>query len=130
MTVAANVVSITSEDIEKSAERLARDAKLADAFRDMDGDLIDLRHMASIAFEQASETVHELYSGHISDKRHLDRVLFAVGHVEDMINDLYRKWDDSFHERRFFGAAVFFWNGDLCSELSPSSSGPHLALCV
>lgn len=99
----ANVVSITGQTSEKTAERLARDAKLADAFRDMDGDLLNLRHMANLAFEQAAEIVSEIYGEYEGDKRHLDRALFAVGHVEDMINDLYRKWDDSFHDR---GAAA------------------------
>ena len=64
----------------------------------MDGDLLDLRHMASLSHEQVAELVHDIYGKHEGDKRHLDRVLFAVGHVEDMINDLYRKWDSDFHK--------------------------------
>lgn len=94
----ANVVNITGETSGKSAERQARDAKLADAFRDMDGDLHDLRHMASIAFEQVADTVQDLYSGHVGDKRHLDRMLFAVSHLDEVVNDLHRKWDSNFHE--------------------------------
>jgi hypothetical protein len=83
--------------IKKTTERLARDAKLARAFFGLEGDLHDLRYMASIAFEQASDTVNDLYKGHIGDKRDLDRMLFAVSHVEEMINDLYLKWDAGFH---------------------------------
>jgi hypothetical protein len=79
----------------KTAERLARDARLASAFRDMEGDLHDLRYMASITFEQASDTVQDLYKGHI-DKRHLDQMLFAISHVDEMINNLHRKWDANF----------------------------------
>lgn len=94
----ATIVSITGEASGKSAERLARDARHASAFRDMDGDLLDLRHMANLAFEQAAEIVSEIYGEYEGDKRHLDRALFAVGHVEDMINDLYRKWDSNFHK--------------------------------
>ena len=94
----ANVVSITGENSGKSAERIERDARHASAFRDMDGDLLDLRHMASLSYEQVAELVHDIYGKHEGDKRHLDRVLFAVGHVEDMINDLYRKWDSDFHK--------------------------------
>lgn len=94
----ADVVSITGENSEKSTERQKPDAKLARAFRDMESDLHDLRYMASIAFDQASDTVHDLYSGYIGDKRHLDRMLFAVSHVEEMINALYRKWDSNFQK--------------------------------
>lgn len=94
----AKVANITKETSGKSAERQARDAKHADAFRDMDGDLHDLRHMASVAFEQASDTVHDLYKGQIRDKSLLDRMLFAVVQVEDMINDLSRKWEERFNE--------------------------------
>jgi hypothetical protein len=88
----------TDENPGKSAERLARDERLAKAFFNMDGDLHDLRHMASIAFDQVAEMVHDLYSGHIGDKRHLDRMLFTVAHLEDMIDDLYQKWDADFKE--------------------------------
>ena len=56
--------------------------------------------MASIAFEQVSDAVHDLYKGHISDKRDLDRVLFAVSHVQDMVDDLCRKWDEKFQSAR------------------------------
>jgi hypothetical protein len=84
----ANVVSITGENSEKSVERLVRDEKLADAFRDMEENLIDLTHMARIAFEQASEMVQDIYARHTGDKRHLDQVLFAVSHLDEMINDL------------------------------------------
>jgi hypothetical protein len=92
----ANVVPLMGESQPKSAERLARDAKLASAFFDMEDDLISVRHMARIAFEQAAETVQEIYNEHGIDKRSYDQMLFAVGHVEDMINELYRKWDSNF----------------------------------
>ncbi len=80
----------------KIAERLARDARLASAFRHMEGGLHDLRHMASLSYKEATEIVHDLYDRHEGDKSHLDRALFAIGHVEDIINDLYRKWDAGF----------------------------------
>ena len=89
----ANDLTITDESPGKSAERLARDARLASAFRDMEGDLHDLRHMASLSYKEAAEIVHDLCDRHEGDKIHLDRALFAIGHVEDMING---KWDAGF----------------------------------
>jgi hypothetical protein len=53
--------------------------------------------MASIAFEQASETAEDIYAGRLGDRRDYDRMVFAISHVEKMVNDLYRKWDSGLH---------------------------------
>lgn len=89
-------LNIAGEKKEKTPERLERDARLASAYFDLEDKLIDLKHMAHIAFEQAVETVQDINNGALSDKGHYDRMLFAVGHVEDMIRELYQKWDSNF----------------------------------
>ncbi len=88
----ANIINIVGETKAHSLERLERDARLASAYRDLEDKLIDLKHMARIAFEQAAETVQDIFDGHATEGKHYDQMMFAVGHVEDMIRGLHQKW--------------------------------------
>lgn len=75
-----------------------RDKVHARAFRDLDGPLHELRHMAGIAFDEAEGVANSIIAKREIDGRQYERMMFAVGHIGDMIAAMQSEWDDRLRE--------------------------------
>jgi hypothetical protein len=97
----AAVLSITGDRSNKSekgaSDRSARDAKLADAFRDMEGKLHDLTLMMELATTAVEDFINESHQRDTG--RNADKTLFGVYHVQKMLRDLLSDWTAGFTDK-------------------------------
>lgn len=95
--LANSIVLVTAAAV--NFDRNSFNAKHAESFRDLEGDICDLSAMASLAAREIDDILEEARTGPLNGEGY-DRASFAIGHLRQMIDALKQSYYEQFEAGR------------------------------